>query len=108
MKRNICFILCTLHLIALAISTYIASIDIETIMVSGVVCSITGIAAAIAAIRCKRLELVMAGFSTSILAVTLVLLEAFVFQLGPQRAAFPFCVIFIINQIITAVMILIG
>jgi hypothetical protein len=77
-------------LLALAVSTYVAAFHIESILTTGVICSVAGIAAGIAAIKCKRPVLAVAAFLTPILAVALFLLEALVLHLGPGKAATPF------------------
>ncbi len=107
MKRQTCITLSSIHLLALAICTYIAAIEIESILVTGCICSLTGIATGISAIICKRPLLAAAGFLTPIIAVVLYVLEAFFLHLGPGDAALPFCIVFIINQVIATLMILV-
>lgn len=107
MKRKICIALSCVHLSALAICTYIAAIKIESILVTGWICSITGIAMSASAIAYKKPVLATAGCLTPIIAVILFALEASVLNLGPRRAALPFCIVFIINQLIATLTILI-
>lgn len=95
------------HILALAICTYIAAIEIKTILVSGWNCSATGIAMAIAALASKQPLLALAGFLTPFLAVFLFILEAFALNLGPVRAAQPFCIAFIVNQVLCTLIILV-
>jgi hypothetical protein len=107
MKQHICVTLGSIHLLGLAICTYIAAIEIQTIEATGLICSIAGVALGISAIKCRRPILAAAGFSTPIMAVTLLVLEAFFLKLGPNRAALPFCIVFIVNQVIATLTILI-
>lgn len=97
----------TVHVLTLAISTYIASRDIETILVSGWIGSITGLMLAIVAAHRSRFLLATAAALTPLIAVTLVVLESSFLHLGPARAATPFCIIFVINQAITTTAILV-
>jgi hypothetical protein len=89
------------------VSTYIAAIEIETILVTGVVCAFTGTLTGVAAIWRKHIVLAAAAFLTPTIALVLFVLEAGVLHLGPGRAAVPFCIIFIINQIVTTLVILV-
>jgi len=107
MKRQTCITLCSIHLLALAISTYIAAIRIESILVTGWICSATGVALGISANVCKRSLLAAVGYLTPIIAVILVFLENFIFHLGPGRAALPFCIVFIFNQVFATLTILV-
>jgi hypothetical protein len=107
MHYRTCLILCSIHLLVLAISTYIAAYEIESILVSGIVCSITGLVAALFARRTGRLLLVWACAMTPIMAVIMTALEALVLHLGPMGAAEPFSIVFIINQLISTLVILI-
>lgn len=107
MKRTTCITISSFHLLVLAVSTYIAAIQIETILATGGICSITGIGTAVSAMKCRRPVLAAAGFLTPIIAVTLFVLEAFLMHLGPGKAAFPFCIVFIINQVIATLTILV-
>lgn len=107
MKKRLCILFCNIHLIALAVSTYIAAIEIESILVSGVVCSVTGVMAGITCIACKRVWLAIACLLTPFMAVNLLILESTFLQLGPSDAAEPFCVVFIVNQIISTLIILV-
>lgn len=102
----LCIVFCCIHLLAMAISTYIASTEIETILVSGPICSLTGIVAGIAALFLRRPILAIACFAAPILAVTLFIAEAMFLKLGPGRAAQPFMIIFLINQMLSLPIIL--
>jgi hypothetical protein len=107
MKHRTCLILCSIHLLVLAIGTYVAAYEIESILVSGVVCSITGIVAAISARRTGRPLLALAAAATPVMAVVMTGLEALVLQLGPSDAAEPFSIVFIVNQLISTLVILV-
>ena len=107
MKRQICITLSGIHLLALAVCTYIAAIEIKSIIVTGLICSVTGIATGISASISKRFLLAAAGFLTPSIAVTLFVLENFFLDLGPGGAALPFCVVFIVNQVIATLIILV-
>ena len=107
MPHRTCLILCSIHLLVLAISTYIAAYNIESILVSGVVCSITGLVAAISARGAGRPLLAMAAAATPAMAFVMLCLEAFVLHLGPHRAAEPFSIVFIVNQVISTLVILV-
>lgn len=104
---RICVTLASLHLLSLAVSTYIAAIEIETIIVSGVICSLTGLTTALFALMNRRLILSLMASLAPVLAVTLFLLEAFYWNWGPRVAAFPFMIIFLINQAFTTVVLLV-
>ncbi|MCA9183972.1 MAG: hypothetical protein R3E01_34590 [Pirellulaceae bacterium] len=106
MRTRACIILCTVHLLALAVCTFIAAIKIESILLTGVICSLTGIAAGITAVRCHRYWLAAAGLVTVVLAVSLFILEAVFLNLGPGRAALPFCIVFVIHEAIVSIVIL--
>ncbi len=103
MKKRICFVLAAFHLIALAVCTYIAAIEIETILVTGWICSATGIVSGIAARVAKQQLLAVIQFLTPVLAATLYLLESNFLHLGPEDAALPFCVAFVANQLLTTI-----
>lgn len=107
MNRKICIAACVIHLSAMAVSTYIASIKIETILATGFLCSFTGLIAGIAALACKRPILALPGLMVPVLAVMLFVLEACFLNLGPGRAAMPFGIIFLFNQSITTPTILV-
>ncbi len=107
MKRKTCITLSSIHLLAIAICTYIAAIEIESILTTGWICLATGIAMGISAIMCKRPVLAVAGFLTPVIAVVLFVLEAFFLHLGPGDAALPFCIVFIINQVVATLTILV-
>jgi hypothetical protein len=107
MKRQTCVVLSSIHLLTLAICTYVAAIDITSILVSGWICSITGFAAGISALRCKRLLLAIVGFLTPCIAVILFNIEVAFLHLGPRRAAFPFTVVFIVNQVVGTIIVLV-
>jgi hypothetical protein len=107
MRRQICIATSSLHVLALAICTYIAAIEIESIIFTGLICSLTGLAAGIAALRYRRFWLAAAGFLTLIIAMLLFILEAFFLELGPEVAALPFCIIFIVNQTVATLIILV-
>lgn len=99
-------VLSCLHLLAMAIATYVASIQIETILASGPICSVTGIMAGMAAIFLGRPILAVACFAAPLLAVTLFIAEAFFLNWGPGGAAQPFTMIFLLNQAISLPIIL--
>lgn len=107
MGRRTCIALSSIHLLALAISTYVASMEIESIIVTGVVCSITGIAAGVAAIKLSRPWLAAAALMVPVITVVLFIIEAFFLHLGPLRAALPFCIVFMINQVFSTLTILV-
>ena len=107
MNQKICIAACVIHLSAIAVCTYIASIKIETILVTGYLCSFTGTAAGIAALASRRPILALPGFVVPVLALVLFVLEAYFLHLGPGRAAKPFAIVFIINQAITTPTILV-
>ena len=93
--------LCLIHILAFAVCTYIAALEIETILVTGWICSATGVIAGIGSLVIKDRGLAAVSFLTPIVAVVLTALEALVLNLGPQGAAFPFCVVFIIVHLLT-------
>lgn len=95
------------HLLLLAISTYVATFHIETITVSGFICSISGLVLAVVALRRHRHALAAIALLTPVTALVLFLLEAFFLHLGPGRAAFPFAIVFLINQTITTLVVLV-
>lgn len=95
------------HVLTLAVCTYIAAIEIESILVTGFICSATGFMVGAMASVAKKRVLAFAGFLTPILAVTLFILEAFILNLGPDKAALPFCIVFIANQVIATVVMLV-
>ncbi|MEQ1824740.1 MAG: hypothetical protein ABL921_02295 [Pirellula sp.] len=102
-EGRVCAVLASIHLITVAVCTYIAAIEIESIIVTGWICAATGLASGIAAFMAKKKSLAFALFLTPILAIILFVLEAFFLHLGPQRAALPFCIVFIVNQFSTVV-----
>ena len=107
LKKRILVVFCVVHVVALAVSTYLASIQIETILVSGFVCSATGLLLAITAMMRGRRLLAIAAGMTPLLALTLFVAEVNFLKLGPQGAALPFCIAFLINQTITTSVIII-
>ena len=107
MKQIVCTILCCLHLAAVSICTYIASLAIESILVTVWIVIATSTAALVAAIVNKRLLLSLALVFTPVIALTLFVLENTVLHLGPTQAALPFCIVFFVNQGFSTVAILI-
>lgn len=108
MNQKICIAACVLHLSAMAVCTYIAAIEIRTILFTGWLCSLTGLTAAIAALASKRPILAIPGLTVPVIAVILFVLECFFLELGPDRAAKPFGIVFIVNQAITTPTILVN
>jgi hypothetical protein len=106
MKRSLCIALSSIHLLALAISTYIASITIQTILLTGWICSVTGIAAGSVAYRSSNRHLAFVSFLTPIVAIVLWILEGLILNLGPMRAAIPFSIVIVLNQLISTIWIL--
>lgn len=104
--RVMCFLASSGHVLTLAVCTYLAATEIRTILTTGLICSMTGFFAAVIALGCRRWLLAGVLALTPALAVVLFLLEAFVLRLGPQDAAFPFCIVFVVNQAISTVIIL--
>ncbi len=96
-----------LHVMTLAVCTYIAAHEIETILVTGWICSFTGILVLVIGWRRRNRWLMLVGCSTPLLAISLFLLEAFVLQWGPHKAAQPFGTVFIIQQVIASVVTLV-
>lgn len=107
MRFRICGSVAAVHLILLASSTYLAAISIESILVTGGFCAFSGFAAGLAALFCRKRILAVVCLQTTVIAILLFLLENTLLELGPQRAAFPFCVVFTINQVISTIAILI-
>lgn len=101
MKQFIAHFFCIIHVLAFAICTYIAALEIESILITGWICSATGIAAGVAALVARNRAIAVACFLTPVLAITLTILEIAVLELGPGRAALPFSIIFVITQLIT-------
>lgn len=95
------------HLLLLAVSTYVATFYIKTILTSGFICSISGLALGVVALRRHRRALAAIALLTPVTAVVLFLLEAIVLHLGPRNAALPFAIVFLINQTITTLVILV-
>ena len=105
-STRVCVVLANVHLLTMAVATYVASYDIETILVSGPICAVTGLAAGLSAGLINRVVLSLACCAAPMIALTLFLLEAFVLNLGPGKAAFPFMLVFLINQAISLPVIL--
>ena len=101
MTRTIVSALCLTHILAFAVCTYIAALSIETILITGWICSATGVLAGTASLVIKERGLAAVSFLTPIIAVVLTLLEALILNLGPRGAALPFCVVFIVVQLVT-------
>lgn len=102
MMRNVYIVATIIHLLLLSISTYVAAVvDIETILVSGVICSISGLIAGVVSLHENRFLLGAICLLTPLLALALLLLEAFVLHLGPSKAKVPFCIVFVLNQTVT-------
>ena len=100
-KQVVVAVLCIVHILAFTICTYIAAIDIETILVTGWICFATGLVAGISATVARELSLAWAAFLAPIVAFVLVFLEVGVLHLGPNRAALPFCIVFFVTQLAT-------
>ena len=100
-RDKICIALSMLHILALSVSTLIATVYIESILVTGFICSLTGMASGIASFSVRRFQMGTISLSTIGIAIVLVILESSLLHLGPQRAALPFSIVFLANQIIT-------
>ena len=107
LKRYVCITFCSIHLLTLAVCTYIAANRIESILVTGWICSASGFALGVSAIVAQRYLLAAVGFLTPIIAVVLFVLEVKFLHLGPGRAALPFCIVFIVNQVLTTLVVLV-
>ena len=103
MNNSIATLLCILHMLVFAACTYVAAINIESVLFTGWVCSATGLAAGVASMAAGNRAISLVSFLTPAVAVTLTYLEMYVLQLGPVSAALPFCVLFIVLQLITNV-----
>ena len=90
-----------IHIISFTVCTYIAAYAIESIIVTGWICSATGVIAGIAAIFSRQAILAAVSFLTPFVAVTLTALEITILNLGPERAALPFCIVFFVVQLTT-------
>lgn len=101
MKHLVATLLCLAHILTFTICTYIAAHEIRTILVSAWICSLTGIVAGLAALVSLNVWLSLVSFLTPMVAVALFLLEILILNLGPRRAALPFCITFIVVQLIT-------
>ncbi len=101
MKQLVATTLCIVHILALAICTYIAALDIHSILFTGWLCSATGCIAGIASLVSRNRAVAIAAFLTPVVAITLAVLEVFLLKLGPETAALPFSIIFIVMQLIT-------
>lgn len=105
-RQTVCVTLCCLHLLALAISTYMAATNIRTILISGWICSSIGLLAGLTALMCEKRLLAIAALLTPVIAVTLYVLEGVYWDMGPDKAAVPFGIVFLVNQSITSLIIL--
>lgn len=105
--RRVCLITASIHLLAMAVSTYVAAYEIRTILVSGVICSLTGMVAGGMALATRRYLLALGSSIAPGLAGTLFVLESFYWNWGPQRAADPFMMIFLAHQVVTMPLILV-
>lgn len=103
---RICIASANVHLLAMAVTTYLASYGIETILVSGPICALTGLFAGFVSGMIKRAVLALACFAAPLIAITLFLLEALVLHLGPDKAARPFMLVFLVNQAVSLPVIL--
>lgn len=108
MRNTICIAFSILHILALSVSTLIATAKIESILVTGIVCSLTGIAAGIASFYVRRFGMGIIALNTFAIAVALFILEAYFLHMGPQKAALPFSIVFLVNQILTNVILIRG
>jgi hypothetical protein len=90
-----------LHLAVLAVCTYVAAYEIRTILFTGLLCSGTALVAAVLAVFCGRFVLAGAALATPLIAIILFVLEVFFLNLGPHQAAAPFCIVFLLNQIVS-------
>ena len=104
-KQGLSIAFNSVHVLGLAVCTYLAAIEIETILVTGVLCSSTGVLASLFSFAYRKPLLGATALLTPILAVVLFLLEA-VLNLGPSRAAMPFCICFLINQVVCTLVVL--
>ena len=105
-RQTVCVTLCCLHLLILAVSTYIASANIRTILITGWICSISGLLAGLTALMCEKRLLANAALLTPVMAVTLYVLEGVYWDMGPDKAAVPFGIVFLVNQSITSLIVL--
>ena len=100
--------ICSIQGLALAVATYIAANEIESILLSGWICSVIGVMAGSAALWNRWTLMAIACFLTPAIGIMLFLLECSLWQLGPQKAALPFCVVFIVNQVVSTLCVLVG
>ena len=100
------FLLPSIHLVAMSLSTLIAAVDITSIITTGWICSFTGMVAAWHYFRNANWLAFLACASTIVIALVLVALESTYLRLGPTRAALPFSLVFLVNQSITSMVLL--
>lgn len=94
-----------IHLMGLSIATLIASIEIHSILISGWMCSCSGIIAGVFAALARRWRSFVILMMTPVMAICLVVLESFML-LGPNRAAVPFSIVFLVHQTISSVLLI--
>lgn len=105
-RQVVCVTLCCVHLLVLSISTYIASGNIRTILMTGWICSITGLLAGLTALMCEKRLLAAVTLVTPAIAIALLVMEGAFWDLGPEKAAIPFGLAFLINQTLTSLTVL--
>jgi hypothetical protein len=105
-RHVVCVALCCIHLLVLAVSTYIAATDIRSVMKTGWLCSISGLLLGLTALMCERRLLAYVGLLTPAIAVSLFVLEGVFWDVGPAKAALPFGMVLVVNQFLSTVIIL--
>ncbi len=95
----------SIHLLGLSIATLIATVEIHSILISGWICSCSGIIAGVFAAWARRWRSFVTLMMTPILAICLVIVEFFL-SLGPDRAGIPFSIVFLMHQTISSILLI--
>ena len=95
----------SVHQLGLSIATLIASVEIHSILISGWICSCSGIIAGIFAAWAGRWRSFVTLIMTPILAICLVVVESII-RLGPDRAAIPFSIVFLVHQTVSSILLI--
>ena len=106
MKQKITSILAVVLLLAISAATVMATFVIESIIWTGLLCSIIATVCAVFAAVSKKYRIAIASALVPLFAFGLFVAEAAFLNLGPRNAALPFCIVFLLLQALITILIL--
>jgi len=102
MKQKLCTIAAILHMLCVAVGTLVAGFVIESILGTGAAAMVVAVITLVLSLICRRYLIALACTSTILVGVAFIVGELMFFLLGgPEKAALPLCIMFLLVELIT-------